>query len=86
MDLVQRWIDESCEINPSYREKATNLFQNLCNYVSINKEYQISNTMFGRNMSKKFEKKRFAGATYYLGIKLKDSLEYNINRKKYEEI
>jgi putative DNA primase/helicase len=81
MDIVQRWLDEACEVHPSHREKSTVLFQDLCNYTSINKEYQISNTMFGRNMSKKFEKRRFNGSTYYLGIKLKQEIEYNIKRK-----
>jgi hypothetical protein len=42
--------------------------------------------MFGRNMAKKFEKKRFGGTTYYIGIKLKELNEYNANRMKYEEI
>lgn len=86
MDVVQKWLEESCEIHPSYREKSTELFQNLCNYIAINKEYQMSNTMFGRNMSKKFSKRRFGGSIYYLGIKLKDNNEYNKNKMKYEEI
>lgn len=86
MDLVQRWLDEACETHPSFREKSSNLFQNLCNYIATNKEYQISNTMFGRNMAKKFEKKRFGGTTYYIGIRLKEQNDYNINKTRFEEI
>lgn len=73
MDLVQRWIDECCELGAGYRSKSTDLFNAFCNYIAINREFQLSNTLFGRNMSKKFEKRRFGGAIYYIGLQLKDN-------------
>jgi len=87
MDLVQRWIDESCEIGSMFRERSADLFKNLCDYITVNKEFQISNTLFGRNMGKKFTKRFISGATYYLGIRLKvDTKMATANKKKYEDI
>jgi len=86
MDIVQKWLDECCELHPDYRAKGGDLFVNLCHYISANKEYQISNTMFGRNMGKKFKKVVYLGVTHYLGVKLKDQNEYLIDKGKYDEI
>lgn len=86
MDLIQRWIDECCEIDDSFNEKSLDLFNDLCNYISINREFQMSNTLFGRNMGKKFEKRRYGGATYYLGIRLKKDNEYLLSQEEYERI
>lgn len=86
MDLIQRWIDECCETDSSYRSKSTDLFNNLCNYVSVNREFQISNTLFGRNMAKKFEKRRYGGAVYYMGIQLKEDNAYKSVGRKWEDV
>ena len=52
-------------------KQALELFKNLTQYSSDNKEFQMSNTLFGRNMSKKFEKARIGGATVYKGIRVR---------------
>ena len=72
MDIVTKWLEEHCEVHPSYRTKSVDLFKNFTNYVYDNKEYQLSNTMFGRNMSKKFQKKRYQGGIiYYIGVRIR---------------
>lgn len=86
MDIVEKWLNECCETGDTYKEKSSDLFSNLCSYIAVNKEYQITNTMFGRNMGKKFEKKRIGAATYYIGIKLSEDNEYKMNRGKYENV
>lgn len=86
MDIVQKWIDESCELHPDYRTKGSELFNNLCVYISTNREFQISNTMFGRNIGKKFKKVIYNGVTFYKGIKIKEGLENKIDMKKYDQI
>lgn len=86
MDVVQRWINETCEVGLAFKEKSTDLFKNFSNYVQVNKEFQLSHTMFGRNMSKKFTKRFFNGSTYYVGVKLKDQNNYRHNQKMYDEI
>ncbi|MDY0104271.1 MAG: phage/plasmid primase, P4 family [Lentimicrobium sp.] len=71
MDLVQKWITDNCETDPSYFESANVLFNNITQYIESNKEFRMSNTLFGRNMSKKFEKVRQSGVTIYKGIRLR---------------
>ncbi|MDA3780879.1 MAG: phage/plasmid primase, P4 family [Bacteroidales bacterium] len=86
MDVVQRWVEEVCMIGGNYKEKSSDLFQNFSNYVKANKEFQLSHTMFGRNLSKKFQKRIFAGTTHYQGLKLKENNEYRIDKELYDEI
>jgi putative DNA primase/helicase len=85
MDLIQRWIDEACDVG-EFKETARDLFENFNNYVSINKEFQMSQTLFGRNISKKFKKRRLGGQIYYEGIRLKKDSIYWLDEKTYKEI
>ena len=72
MDLVQRWINDNCELGDDFATSSIDLFKNISQYIYDNKEYQLSNTMFGRNMSKKFEKRRIANKTMYIGIRIRE--------------
>lgn len=74
MDLVQRWINECCEVGDGYITKATELFENFKNYCKINNEYEMSQTLFGRNFGKKYHKRMYAGATVYEGIRIKNNI------------
>lgn len=85
MDLIQRWVEEACDVG-NFREKSKDLFENFSNYVSINKEFQMSQTLFGRNMSKKFKKRRLGGQVYYEGLRLKKDSIYWLDDKTYKEI
>ncbi len=71
MDLVQKWINDNCELDPTYSASATTLFTNITEYIEINKEFKMSNTLFGRNIGKKFEKRRLNNQTMYIGIRLR---------------
>lgn len=71
MDIVAKWISECCDILPSYFEQASVLFKNFNAYCKQNKEYELSQTLFGRNLSKKFAKRAFSGRNVYMGIRLK---------------
>lgn len=86
MDLVQKWINDNCEVDVHLVTPATDLFKNLTQYCIDNKEFQMSNTLFGRNIGKKFDKKRIGGVTCYLGIALrKDRLDVAIDKANYAE-
>jgi len=74
MDLVQKWINENCEIGDKYVTKASELFENFKNYCKINNEYEMSQTLFGRNFGKKYKKKLYGGITVYEGIRLKNNI------------
>ena len=82
MDLIQRWINECCLVGNGNREKSVILFNSFLEYAKLNKEFELSNTLFGRNLSRKFTKKIYGGATYYIGIKIKPY----VKEDKYEEI
>jgi putative DNA primase/helicase len=86
MDVVQKWVDEVCLLDPNYKELSRTLFENFSNYVKANKEFQLSHTMFGRNMSKKFKKKVMSGVTYYMGLKLKEGNDYILTDEERAEI
>lgn len=72
MDLIQRWLNEHCEFSIDYGESASKLFKAFLQYCRDNNEYQMSQTLFGRNMSKKFQKKMYSTGIVYLGVRLKN--------------
>ena len=72
-DIIQQWVNEYCELHPMYIEKATTLFESFKNYCYRNNEYPMSQTLFGRNFSKKFHKRTSNGAIVYCGIRLKNN-------------
>jgi putative DNA primase/helicase len=74
MDLVSKWIDENCELDNSYSERSQYLFENFSSYCASNKEFMMSNTLFGRNIGKKFRKVRKNGVFYYVGIRLRSDI------------
>lgn len=74
MDLVQRWINECCEVGQGYITRATDLFENFKDYCKINNEYEMSQTLFGRNFGKKFHKRLYSGMTVYDGIRLRSKI------------
>ena len=74
MDLVQKWINENCETNPNYITKASELFEDFKNYCRINNEYEMSQTLFGRNFGKKYRKRFTSGVTVYEGIRLRSRI------------
>jgi putative DNA primase/helicase len=82
MDLIQRWINERCLVGIGHREKSIVLFNSFLEYAKMNKEFELSNTLFGRNLSRKFTKKIYGGVTYYIGIKIKPYEK----EERYEEI
>lgn len=76
MDVVQRWLDEVCEFRSSYRTKSSELFKNFSQYAKVNREFEMSHTAFGRNLSKKYDKRSVVGVTWYYGIALKANNPY----------
>lgn len=71
MDLVQKWINDNCELDQEYMTSSQELFNNITQYIEANKEFKMSNTLFGRNIGKKFEKVRLYNQTMYRGIRIR---------------
>lgn len=72
MDVVARWITDNCDVGPDYTETSAALFDDITRYIETNKEYKMSNQMFGRNMKKKFEQRHINRKRTYIGIQLRD--------------
>lgn len=72
-DVVQRWIDECCELGKGYYCKASSLYANFATWSKANNEYVMSNTLFGRNLAKKFERKQLSTCKVYYGIRIRES-------------
>jgi putative DNA primase/helicase len=74
MDIVEKWIEDWCEISDEYDETSSKLFRSFNQYCKENKLFEMNSTLFGRNMGKKFQKIRRNNGINYLGIKLKGSI------------
>lgn len=71
MDVTARWANVECEFDPAYQAAATGLFESCKKYTKQLENYDITMTMFGRMMGKKYKRSRIGGVTYYHGIRLR---------------
>lgn len=69
MDVIEAFISECCVLDSRGKVKAKTLYQSYREWASDNGQYMMSNTKFGREMSKKFVKLQSNGI-YYLGLDL----------------
>lgn len=74
MDLVQQWIDENCELRPDYFEKAGVLFENFKAFMT-RRDQRTNMTAFGKDLSKKYNKKHYNTGYVYFGIRLRQEAE-----------
>lgn len=70
MDIVQQWINEYCECKPSYFERANTLYDNFRAFC-LRRDQRTNQTIFGRNLGKKFKKYNSGEGIVYIGIRLK---------------
>lgn len=70
-DVIQQWIDEDCIVGQGYHDYANNLWADFKIWYDKRNEYfKYSQTLFGRNLSKKYEKAIQYGRTIYEGIEV----------------
>ena len=85
MDIVAQWINEYCEVKPSYFERANVLYDNFRAFCQ-RRDQRTNQTVFGRNLGKKFKKYNSGEGIVYLGIRLKKDAG-NLERKvNYEQV
>ncbi len=70
MDVVERFIEQSCIVGSDKRVKSSELYQKYKQWATINNEYAMSNTKFGAEVSKKFPKVRNNDGWYYTGLSI----------------
>lgn len=81
MDPLDAFVDEMCVSGADYSIKVRDLYDDYKIWAENSREYQMSMTKFGKEMSKKLPKNRTKDGWQYLGIKLKDE-EVNFNWNK----
>lgn len=71
-NLVQRWMDECCEIDPKYSEKASVLYRSWCDFAKMNGEEPCTQTAFGSDLGRLgFPDKRTKTGVIRFGLRLK---------------
>ena len=73
MDLLDGFIYDECEAGSEYEVRGKELYQVYKRWAMENGEYEMTNTKFGREISKKLEKSRKRDGVYYQGIKIKEA-------------
>jgi len=71
MDVLAAFIDACCVEGGEV--DAGDLFRAYIDWAKESNEYEMSSTRFGREMGKKFEKRKSMNARYYVGIKLAET-------------
>lgn len=85
MDIVQQWIDEYCELKPSYFERANVLYDNFRAFC-LRRDQRTNQTVFGRNLGKKFKKYNSGEGIVYIGLRLKSGASNLEKKVAYEQI
>ena len=80
MDVLSAFLDECTE--QSGEADSGELFRAYIQWAKESNEYEMSSTKFGREISKRYEKRKSSGQ-YYIGIQLKGSLKpYTVNFRR----
>ena len=85
MDIVQQWINEYCECKSDYFEKANTLYDNFRAFCQ-RRDQRTNQTIFGRNLGKKFKKYNSGSGIVYIGVRLKQGAEDLTRRVAYEQL
>mgnify|MGYP000214335652 FL=1 len=81
MDVIEAFIDECCVTNDSYKVKASELFDAYKKWANETNNWEgMTNNKFGREITKRFERKRLTTGNYYLGIDLQANQQYGFNK------
>ena len=83
MDTLEAFVDECCIRETDSTVTAKALYQIYRDWASENNQYLMSNTKFGREMGKKFEKHKTASSINYKGITLSEEYEKTFFRLNY---
>ncbi|MDR1706200.1 MAG: DUF5906 domain-containing protein [Clostridiales bacterium] len=79
MDVLAAFLDECCETG-DYDTQASDLFKAYLQWAKDNNEYEMTSTKFGREITKRFEKRTISGCNHYRGLRVRDSsIPYQVN-------
>lgn len=78
MDVIGSFVEQFCTVGPGLKIASSELFKAYKQWAQDNEEYKFTNTKFGREISKKYQKKKSHGIIVYEGITLKPQKYDNI--------
>lgn len=87
MDVIAQWVERNCETGAGaeFYTPSGELYENFVAFARKNKEYEMTATLFGRNLSKKFKKKRMGSGIVYIGIRIRKEAEDLSRQIAFEE-
>lgn len=71
MDIIKNFLDDCTKLSNGGREKASDLFKEFNQWIKDNHLEAMTQSRFGLEMKKRFEKKNVNGYMYYYGLILK---------------
>lgn len=81
MDVIQAFVDENCQISPDFSVQASELFNAYRDWADETNNWKgMSNTKFGREISKRFKKTRKENGIFYHGLDLIKNHLYGFNK------
>ena len=80
MDVLSGFIEDCCELSPSYIGLSSDLYRRYVEWAKDNIQYLMSSTKFGTEMKEKFQRKHTMNGNAYLGIRVIEDHRINFNR------
>jgi putative DNA primase/helicase len=71
MDIITIFLKDHTKTDPQSKVLATKIYQEYVAWAKSSNEWVASSTIFGRELGKRFKKKRTSKGVWYLGLKLK---------------
>lgn len=84
MDIIEKFVSNCCKLSPNGKEKSGDLFEEYVEWAKKSNEFnKLSQTKFGLEMAKKYNKVKINGYVYYTGIILnKHDTSYVYTKEK----
>lgn len=80
MDSIAMFIKECCDVNPLQKIKASELFNAYDRWAKENHQHIMSSTKFGREMAKRYERKKYQGNRFYYGLNVSNETKQEQNK------
>jgi putative DNA primase/helicase len=81
MDMISSFVEQNCQEIPNWETAVSDVYQVYSDWAKRGNEYLMPLTRFGKEMSKRFERKRKASGVVYVGVRLnKDSGSYTYDK------
>lgn len=80
MDSIAMFIEECCDVNPLQKIKASELFNAYDQWAKENHQHIMSSTKFGREMAKRYERKKYQGNNFYYGLNITNETKQEQNK------